>query len=377
MPVGRRQVDCRVQVEAPVAPAPDLGAGPLEHPGGDRPDQPGALGGRQEVAGQEQARLGVVPADERLGAHDARRPEIDDGLVVELELVAPLGMPQLRGDRQLASRVALWRLVQAVAVAPAVLGGVHGDVGMLEQRLGRVAIGRKQARADAGRHVQVGAGDRKRLRERRSQLGGDRLGRRARRALIDGTLHEHEELVAALARDDVAGPARFAQPLRNHHQQLVSDRVTEAVVHELEVVQVDEEHRAAAAAALRICDRDGQVLLEQGPVGQVGERIVERQMGKPLLARAAHGHVEEHAVHVPHDPVAVVHALAVALHPAGRAVRVDQAVLDRIRLAARKRISEQCRDGGKVFGVDDAVVTAPAGDEELLRREAGDRLDRR
>jgi hypothetical protein len=54
--------------------------------------------------------------------------------------------------------------------------------------------------------------------------------------------------------------------------------VPEAVVDQLEVVQVGEEqcHRTAVAA-LRV-ERGGQPLVEQRAVGQAGERIVVRLM---------------------------------------------------------------------------------------------------
>ena len=70
----------------------------------------------------------------------------------------------------------------------------------------------------------------------RSASADDRLDARE-------VVAEHHELVAAEARDDVAGPDRVPEPLRDGHDELVAERVPEAVVDELEVVEVDEQHR--------------------------------------------------------------------------------------------------------------------------------------
>ena len=58
---------------------------------------------------------------------------------------------------------------------------------------------------------------------------------------------QDEELVAALAGDQVAGPRHRPEPLGHLAQELVAGGVAEAVVHELEVVEVDEEHGRARA----------------------------------------------------------------------------------------------------------------------------------
>ena len=57
-----------------------------EHPAGERDDQAGLLGDRDELLGHEQAVARVVPAHERLDADDAAGHEVDLGLVVQREL---------------------------------------------------------------------------------------------------------------------------------------------------------------------------------------------------------------------------------------------------------------------------------------------------
>ena len=65
----------------------------------------------------------------------------------------------------------------------------------------------------------------------------------------------------------------------------------EAVVDELEVVQVDIQHSHPGAGALGAGQRQLQVLLEQDAVGQPGQRVVVRQAGQLLLGLAAVGDV--------------------------------------------------------------------------------------
>ena len=73
--------------------------------------------------------------------------------------------------------------------------------------------------------------------------------RDADRGLGRAVLEQHAELVAAQARQRVA----FAQPRPQHDadlaQQLVAGRVAAGVVDELELVEIEIEHRVVAAVA--------------------------------------------------------------------------------------------------------------------------------
>ena len=76
------------------------------------------------------------------------------------------------------------------------------------------------------------------------------------------------------------------------HQELVAGAVAEAVVHHLEAVEVEEEHREGGGlAALRAGERDLQPVLEERAVRQAGERIVERRLEQPRLRLAPRGDV--------------------------------------------------------------------------------------
>jgi hypothetical protein len=83
---ARGQVDRDRELEPGVAPLPDLREGGVEHERGQRRDQAGLLGDRDELAGPDDPELGVVPARERLGADDAARAQVGLRLVVEADL---------------------------------------------------------------------------------------------------------------------------------------------------------------------------------------------------------------------------------------------------------------------------------------------------
>ena len=88
-------------------------------------------------AGIEQAASGCLPADERLDPDDVPVGQVDDGLVVEPELVAILRSAQQRLERRpLADRLAQARPEDLVAALAAVLRLVHREVGVA-QELGR------------------------------------------------------------------------------------------------------------------------------------------------------------------------------------------------------------------------------------------------
>ncbi len=94
--------------------------------------------------------------------------------------------------------------------------------------------------------------------------------------LVAGAVAHDEggELVAAEAGGGVPGPDGLLEAAGGLDEQLVTGLVADGVVDGLEAVEVDEEHGGAgvarAAAGEGLADPGG----EQGPVGQVGERVV-------------------------------------------------------------------------------------------------------
>ena len=112
-------------------------AGLLEHPAPDRQDQVGLLGDGDELRGRDEPALGMAPADERLEAAQLAARQADQRLQVQLELAVGDRAAQLVLDRQAAQDAGAQLGVEdLVAAAAALLGAVHGDVGVAQQRVG-------------------------------------------------------------------------------------------------------------------------------------------------------------------------------------------------------------------------------------------------
>ena len=100
-------------------------------------------------------RVGMAPAQERLDAGDGLILEADQGLVVELELVAlERRWRSARSARRATTSVVHRGLEQAVAALAVGLGDVHRGVGVADQLVGvggGARLDDRDAEARAGR----------------------------------------------------------------------------------------------------------------------------------------------------------------------------------------------------------------------------------
>ena len=96
---------------------------------------------------------------------------------------------------------------------------------------------------------------------------------------VGAALNQDRELVPADPGHRVTGPDGVHQAVGDVDQQGVSDRMTEGVVDQLEVVEVQRDHADRRPMALPHLHRVGQAQVEQGPVGQAGEGVVQRLLG--------------------------------------------------------------------------------------------------
>src|SRR5215211_3216263 len=146
--------------------------------------------------------------------------------------------------------------------------------------------------------------------ERAADLERDDLGRLVRVIGVCGYIlwsdvgQQDEEFVPALAGDDVAGAGGGLKACSHGDQKLVAGGMAEAVVDELEVVEVDEEHGDGAALLGTAGDGRIQLFLEGDPVRQGGQRVVEGdvvELASCLFERVgglpALGDVRDDAVH--------------------------------------------------------------------------------
>src|SRR5665647_1793158 len=101
---------------------------------------------------------------------------------------------------------------------------------------------------------------------------------------LDVVQHD-DELVAAEPGDGPAPGGRGAQDTGHVHEHEVSRRVPVAVIDDLELVQVAHQHRDPVDAP-GLLENGLQHLLEQGAVGETGQRVAHRAMHDPLTGLA-------------------------------------------------------------------------------------------
>ena len=209
---ARRQVDRDADVETLRAPGAHLAQRVVEHVVGQRDDEAGVLGQRDELVGRQPAVHGVRPAQQHLGARHRIGAQVDLGLVVQDELLALERRAQVAGQGQALHAVAVELGDVALDPGAPLLGLVHGDVGALHEHVDVLAVLGEGGDADAGAELQAHAGDVEVLGDGAPDGGrdGDAGGRRLDRA------QEDRELVAAQARDGVvlaaAGPRGARRP---------------------------------------------------------------------------------------------------------------------------------------------------------------------
>ena len=256
---------------------------------------PVGLGQRDEAVGRQAPACRVLPADQRLDAGDPLRLELDERLVLEEQLVALQRQAELGAELHALDELrAHAGSKRATRPLPASLAAYIAR-SAFPSTSSAVSVGTGALHAEARRRGDLAPVEDDRRLERAAQALGDLPRLVGAREVLE----QDGELVAAEPRGGVLGAQAARQSLRGRAQQLVADRVAEAVVDRLEVVEIDEDHRELAVVAPAARERQRQAILEQRPVGEAGEVVVERLVAELLLERDAIGDVAE----VEQDPV--------------------------------------------------------------------------
>ena len=206
----------------------------------------------------------MLPADQGLDLGDASGLQDDDRLVVHAQLAAPDRVAQVVLQVQPRQAVGLHAgLEQDVMCPPARLGAVHGDIGVAQESIRPFVAGAAERDADARGGDEIPAVDP----ERAPELLLDAFGRR-QRLVLRGDPEQHHELVAAQARDGVFLAHAGQQARGRFPQQLVAGLVPEAVIDELEVVEVEVQEPDLALATGGAHQRLLEPVAKQSPIRQ-------------------------------------------------------------------------------------------------------------
>ena len=122
-----------------LAPQDQLGEGTVEGPAAQRLGHPDLARHVQELAGQEQALVGPLPPQQGLGPDDLAAVEVHHGLVEERQLAVVHGVLEPVLDLVTRHDPVAHRRVEHARGPALVAGPVHGQLGVLEDVVGRLA----------------------------------------------------------------------------------------------------------------------------------------------------------------------------------------------------------------------------------------------
>ena len=270
-------------------PGVHLAAGLADHPEVERDDQAGLLGGGDELRRRDQPALGVLPADQRLEARDPTGIELDDRLVGDPELVALDRAAKVGLQPEATKDAGVHRLVKHHVMRFAQgLGPVHRRVGVAEHLDGTVIARVAGGDADARRGEDFMPSQQ----ERQAQLLLNPVDHAERIADVADVVDQDREFIATEPGDGVAVTDAGLQPPADADQELVAGHVAEAVVDDLEPVEVEEEDgEPEPLRPPRPVHGAVEPVGEQGAVGQAGEDVVIGLVEELLLGGLARGDV--------------------------------------------------------------------------------------
>src|SRR5215217_1669238 len=186
----------------------------------------------------------MLPTHQRLYPGDLIVIQCHDGLVVDPELLPYEGSPEPRLQYQALHGLSIHAgLEHLVASLASMLGSVHRQV-RVPQEICRLLLSSAvegNPGADGGEHLLFFES------KGRLQYLRDPLRNLNYLTYTSDILNQDSELVPAKTRGGVLGTQTSLQTLGNRYEQLVPYFVPKAVVYDLEVVQIHEQHRDLAA----------------------------------------------------------------------------------------------------------------------------------
>ena len=246
---------------------PHVGERAREHPVGQRVDELGRLGERQEPVGHHEPVLGVLPADERLDRVELAVREAGLRLVVQHQLVGLDRTTKLGDEREIGRVVVVVGGVVANRAGVLLLGDVQRDVGAPDQLVDVVGVGIGQDVADTRLDGHRDCAHDELLTDHVAQPSEARVD-------LTRVVDQDPELVAAETRDRVPDVQLVEQSVRELDEHRVAAVVPERVVDVLESIEVDDRDRERRLPVFHAHERVGDSPLEQPAVRELGQRVV-------------------------------------------------------------------------------------------------------
>ncbi len=232
----------------------------------------------------------MLPADERFHADNAIAAELDLRLIMQPEFVAAQRPAQFVSQLDLLAHLDVELLgMEAILVAPLLLGAVERDIGLRQQILRGLGFGVVDGDADAGGHVQgiavnlIGLG----------QGIADFLGQRPGIGALGQFALQDRKLVTAQATNQIGIANALLDALAHFDQETVADRMTQRIIDVLEAVEIDIVQGKARRAAAGSNERLPEPVDKGRAVGQAGQRIGAGEQRNLLLGDFALGDIDQ------------------------------------------------------------------------------------
>ena len=231
------------------------------------------------------------------------------------------------------------------------LGGVHGDVGAPQQRLGVIAVLRVPRDADAGVDLERDLVEHHRLADAAQSTSSTICTERDH--VVAATRRQDRELVTAEARHQAAVADPRRQPRPEVSQQVIPELVAERVVDVLEVVEVEQHHAerrvpVSSAAAISASSRS----LNSLAVGESGQfvggrhhpQLLAAALGDQQLAARGTGRPPARA-RTATRPADAYRCWSCRRRPASAPRRTSSAAIDRLELSQLSSDRDAARSG--------------------------------
>ena len=283
--IMRRDVDANPDAKAGCTPIRTGLERTAQDPARQSAHESGRLGERDELLRRDQAPLGMAPAQQGLRCDHLALGQFEQRLKMDFELVAIECAAQLAEQRQFSGLAGLTVRAPAQLVEMTPLRSEHRGVREAQQIARRRCVVRQHCDADARIDIDSGAVDKDRLRENGRDLRCD-----SRDLGVSGTGQDQNELVAALARDEIARAQGLFQSRRDFGQHTVPGIVPEGLVDQLEAVEVEHQHRQ------RVLRGEGtramliELAGEQHAIGEPGQLVaIARCLARPGAVQTDEG----------------------------------------------------------------------------------------
>ena len=289
----RGDVDAGRQIQPQFVPAGQRGYRFLDDVIADFDDEIVVLQLRQKCARQNDGTIRLLPAYQCLGTHHMPVHQIHFGLPVQHEIsVLQPGVNLALQFAQFLRLLIVFGIEVVHAIAAQLLGLIHRLIGVAQQHIGIVMVGRVERDADTGRNAHLDAV------VQFARPGHDfQHARQYRLALlfIGQVGQQQNKLVAAQAGDRVLGADEFLQAPGDLRQHAVARLVSVTVVDRLETVQIQIADRNDLVHAVGAGNRLLHPVRQQHAIGQTGQRIVIGQVFDLLLLLFVFGDVGKNA----------------------------------------------------------------------------------